>query len=274
MDTSRASRARNIPKARPNPVVNRTQFPLVVAEAITIHKSQGGTYNTAIVELPETRMQRALMYVACSRATSSDGLNIVGSSFRKTEPPKATDAIALELARQQSIRLETRFRHLQTAGSLIQVIFHNVQSLPAHLNQIVSDPLYLQSDVLLFAETWCTTNHNLLIPGFKEIARADMEGQPKPVGAPCFVKEALASEVSLVEQHVRMYHSGTASVAAFAHGDTAYIAVYFSSTLSQMNIIEELDPLLRLPYPRILLAGDLTPILLVPPTQRRPLFSD
>ncbi len=59
-----------------NIVIDRNQFPLICAEAITVHKSQGGTY--AAVAVHTDGMQRSHLYVAFSRATSIKGLFIVG----------------------------------------------------------------------------------------------------------------------------------------------------------------------------------------------------
>ena len=45
----------------------RTQFPLRVAYAVTIHKSQGMTLNKAVVELGNYDFTRGLTFVAISR---------------------------------------------------------------------------------------------------------------------------------------------------------------------------------------------------------------
>ncbi|XP_075553763.1 uncharacterized protein LOC142586404 [Dermacentor variabilis] len=53
--------------------VKRTQFPLVPASAMTIHKSQGGTFDAVVYEYAANHPQK-LVYVALSRATSLEGL--------------------------------------------------------------------------------------------------------------------------------------------------------------------------------------------------------
>ena len=47
--------------------MSRTQFPLHVAYAVTIHKSQGMTLNKAVVELGDYDFTRGLTFVAISR---------------------------------------------------------------------------------------------------------------------------------------------------------------------------------------------------------------
>jgi ATP-dependent DNA helicase PIF1 len=51
-----------------------TQYPLILAWAITIHKSQGKTFERVIVDMQRGAFAHGQTYVALSRATSLDGL--------------------------------------------------------------------------------------------------------------------------------------------------------------------------------------------------------
>uniref|UniRef100_A0A158P537 ATP-dependent DNA helicase n=1 Tax=Tetranychus urticae TaxID=32264 RepID=A0A158P537_TETUR len=62
--------------------LTRTQFPLIVAHAITTHKSQGLTLDKAVVDIGDKEMMLGLSYVALSRVKTLQGLMLL-HSFEK-----------------------------------------------------------------------------------------------------------------------------------------------------------------------------------------------
>lgn len=67
-------------------VAEFTQFPLRLAWAVTIHKSQGASYDTAIIDLGARAFSPGQTYVALSRLTNLDGLYL-------TRPLRPSDII-------------------------------------------------------------------------------------------------------------------------------------------------------------------------------------
>ncbi|CAM4844064.1 unnamed protein product [Rotaria magnacalcarata] len=65
--------------------VERKQFPVVPCEAMTIYKSQGGTYEKIVVNLKKG-MTRSELHVACSRSTKAIGLYLI-ADFVPPKPP-------------------------------------------------------------------------------------------------------------------------------------------------------------------------------------------
>ena len=65
------------------------QFPLKLAYALTIHKSQGQTFDECIIDFGSGAFAHGQAYVALSRCTSIDGLNL-------SRPLKRSDIIVDE----------------------------------------------------------------------------------------------------------------------------------------------------------------------------------
>ena len=57
--------------------LNRMQFPVLLAFAVTINKSQGQTFDRVGILLEEPVFSHGQLYVAFSRATSREGVKVV-----------------------------------------------------------------------------------------------------------------------------------------------------------------------------------------------------
>ena len=143
LETKRFKRGRGVSCYR----VVRKQFPFIVAEALTNHKSQGDSYECVVVHI-ERSLPRNALYTALSRAKTASGLFIVGN-LKLTNKLSDKDPVFRELKRLRE--------HCSIIWSIPltspTVYVHNVRSLNKHFGDILADPLTLESEILVFQET-------------------------------------------------------------------------------------------------------------------------
>ncbi|CAF3941766.1 unnamed protein product, partial [Adineta steineri] len=180
--------------------VERKQFPLVPCEAMTIYKSQGGTYEKVVVNLKKG-MTRSELYVSCSRATTSIGLYLIGD-FVPPKPPEPKDAVAMMFKNMRSERMlkfSLEFPE-ESQEERFFVMFHNVQSLNKHIFDVRSDKTFLSASMISLVETWTKPSDSLQIEGFKIIHRRDCNDIRKPFGQITYLKNDLTYE-SITEKY-------------------------------------------------------------------------
>lgn len=157
----------------------RTQFPLTPAHAMTIHKSQGGTFNKIVVLYDKSQLNQ-LVYVALSRVKSIDGLYLINSNDDFTFYHKygCTTSTIKEI-RDEYTRLS--MHPLETITGLVTSFIQtdnnqtvivctiNAQSLVAHSQDIATDRVLCKSDIMVITETWMDSSSPVDIHGFELI---------------------------------------------------------------------------------------------------------
>ncbi|GFX41089.1 ATP-dependent DNA helicase [Trichonephila clavipes] len=171
----------------------RNQFPVVSASAITIHKSQGGTFDEVVFNYDKSQ-QIHLVYVALSRVASIGGLYLTNDKDdfkfyhgRGSTAPTVKD-IRDEYDRMANHRLPTlsmqarafckrdvlaerdedQGGYLHRRRQLILIVSaFNAQSLVAHAGNIESDNILMNSDYMVFSETWMNCANTVMINDFE-----------------------------------------------------------------------------------------------------------
>jgi len=180
--------------------VERKQFPLVPCEAMTIYKSQGGTYEKVVVNLKKG-MTRSELYVAFSRATKANGLFLIGE-FVPPKPTEPNDAVATMFRTMRSERMlkfSLEFPE-ESREETFSLMFHNVQSLNKHFQDIKFDKTFLSSSMISLVETWTKSIDSLELEGFKIIHRRDCNDVRKPFGQITYIKDNLKYE-NIIDKH-------------------------------------------------------------------------
>ena len=177
--------------------IRRSQFPLQLACAKTIHKAEGDTLTPVAVKLPDCRKQH-MHYVALSRATSLQNLYILGdfNQSKITISPK----VASEMKRlRMKALLQLCFKPLYLFNNdVLKVLFHNCQSLRLHMPDILEDYNVKSSDICMFAETKLCKHDitsTLEIPDF-DLFRNDFTEVRTAYGSAIYTKKSLATDIS------------------------------------------------------------------------------
>ncbi|XP_059142987.1 uncharacterized protein LOC131930491 [Physella acuta] len=199
----------------------RTQFPMVPAEAITIHKSQGQTYEQVALDFNEIkRITRPLLYVALSRVSSITGLYIVGD-FRIPKQSTHEDPSLQELYRLRTAKsLNLPLRTFKDSTGF-KVAYQNVCSLTNKLQYIKGDNWYFQSDLLIFSETLASETEEFVLDNYKVLFRSDPHCGTR--GIICFAKHSLSGVSDVIHDSIET--------------STNYHVELYAVTICRMTII-------------------------------------
>ncbi len=133
----------------------RTQIPLVGANGMTIAKSQGSSMPLVVVSMKK-KLSREQLYVACSRATTSQGLYIDGEFSAPTYPGNDDDVTKeMEILRNIPVTL------LGQVQSNCKVYFHNVENFVKHRQDLMAERNIMSADVIALVEPHIS-NHDII----------------------------------------------------------------------------------------------------------------
>ena len=138
--------------------VERKQFPLVLAHALTIHKSQGSTLKYLTGDMDRTTktgrgktpINSGQFYTLVSRGTSSNCVKLKNFSENVI---KVSDVVKTEMARMRKDCVFS-WKHPLLCMTGMKVCLFNIVSWNLHLPHFLSDKYYINlSSVLCFTET-------------------------------------------------------------------------------------------------------------------------
>ncbi|XP_062557042.1 uncharacterized protein LOC134221891 [Armigeres subalbatus] len=137
----------------------RVQFPVVSACALTVHKSQGGTFSEVVYNYDKGQEQQ-LVYVGLSRVTSIDGLYLTNAS----------NSFRFHHGKDDIMEAITANKLACTLMSI------NVQSLNAHSSDIATDRVLTAVDLLAMSETWLDNGTTTNINGYLCVCQEKRDG--------------------------------------------------------------------------------------------------
>ncbi|CEP13115.1 hypothetical protein, partial, partial [Parasitella parasitica] len=163
-------------------------------------------------------------------------------------PPQSD--LYLELERQKKFELVPVHAALRENSFEYQIVFHNIQSFSAHHSLVSPDVFYIQSDILLFAETWTTPSQDTnVIPSFDTVARVDVtSGKPAAYGCLCLLNDWSSlptSPRSKVETLLFDDNGHSLSISGFVCEKLAVFSIYATPNFSRQLLLSSLKQLLQ-----------------------------
>ncbi|XP_057310034.1 uncharacterized protein LOC130648031 [Hydractinia symbiolongicarpus] len=145
-----------------SPIIRRTQFPLMLSWACTVHKVQGLTLDKAVINfdlLRQRSFNNGQMYVALSRVTSLDGMFLSGHFNTSAIKSDMRASVEYERLRQESV-LQPLEHICPPSDNTLSITLLNTKSLPRHATDIDSDVALMNSDVLCLTKTQLYPNQD------------------------------------------------------------------------------------------------------------------
>ena len=145
---------RIIKRSQTSPCIRRTQFPLALSWASTVHKVQGLSIEKTVVNfdlLNQKAFNQGQMYTALSRVTTYDGLFLTGEFKKSAIRANIGAEKEYERLRRDNI-FDSMEKYLVSSDSLTLVLL-NTRSLAKHALDISKDQRLLNNDFICFTET-------------------------------------------------------------------------------------------------------------------------
>ena len=136
-----------------------------------------------------------------------------------------------KLTRFKPNHFEAIYEFLQNRDDFagIQLMYHNVEGLSTHLEEILTDPCFMQSDLILLSETGTIQTDHLEIPGFKIAGAIDSNEMSSSIRKKCgviiYIREGL---VGLCKKGFKIYSEEVQILICYVLNNVRFAVMYAS----------------------------------------------
>ncbi|KAG5684524.1 hypothetical protein PVAND_013752 [Polypedilum vanderplanki] len=115
-----------------------------------------------------------------SFSITSHGICNLGDSMRSRRSRSINSVTSSNSGRDRNNR---QYQFLRIVPeNVIQITLHNTQSIRKHITTIVSDQVFMNSNIVTLQECWAVDNESYNIPDFEENSRNRLMGRPQAFG--------------------------------------------------------------------------------------------
>jgi hypothetical protein len=205
--------------------ITRMQLPIVEALALTVHKSQGATYEFVSFHIPQQYLKCNMLYVGCSRATSAQGLRI---DHFPNKPPRPSVKVQQEMCRLRSSSCALVPWFSKMLNKTLYCISHNIRSMRKYEGHVNADRILLQGKLMFFQETGSKSTDIFNIKDHIECCRVDSIHTNGKSGSICFVDKSInLTEITCTPTLVRVKNAHLEALEVCI-GNITYIGIYVS----------------------------------------------
>ena len=143
----------SIKKGSALPFIKRTQFPLTLAWASTVHKVQGLSLEQGVIDFDlrkEKSFGQGQMYTASGRVITYNNLYCIGEFKKSVIKVNKHALLEYELLKQND--LFSTIKRNAISCDTVTVLVHNVRSLPRYVDDLVSDNRIINNNIIGFTE--------------------------------------------------------------------------------------------------------------------------
>ena len=232
--------------------ITRHQYPLRLAWACTVHKTQGMTLQKCVVSFKGTFLA-GMQYVALSRVTSLQGLYVTDYSESALYcEPKVTQSL-----QTMTPLTPTATPLLTSTVTGMTVIMHNIHSINAHLQDMTTNPELMSGDIIGLCETWLKPSDGsaLDIPGYVML-RGDRPDNSGRGGVAFYIRDS--TRFRLLPMPPGILRPGVEALFVELHDKTVVGVMYRSPTVPEGLFQKMLiDVMRRIPTPtKCIIGGD------------------
>lgn len=232
---------------------HRKQFPVSPACALTIHKSQGGTFDKIIYKYKSNQEQQ-LVYVALSRVTNLEGLYIITDNDAPFEfkHGKGSDSQTMRDIRNEFNRLENHHLTTVTKTALdfirgkqndeLLLLNMNVQSLKCHTLDLDADTVIQHCDILALNETWLKLGQDCKLKNYNCVVHTNNSRSANGAGGVAIFVERNSNLICNIIE-IKPYSISTGDICAVYITNLKLLiaSVYIYNNQSETNILNLLQ---------------------------------
>ena len=194
-------------------------------------------------------MTRREAYVSCSRATSANGLEIIGQFIVPKEIPD-NDKVKIELNRLRQIGFQFELKIVNDIKTIddFQIIYFNIQSLNYKLELISNDFFFSNADLICLSEARLYIDSNYELNEFSIASIINNSSKNRNLGSIIYINNKHKKKVTKINTTLKFAGSHYCLIESFLIEISTpinLIVIYKSPKYSNSSLFENISQIIN-----------------------------